>query len=144
MDRINEAFQEILSSRGFPMKTEAKERHYEYKSRFELEETHYISIHVMLTKGEESSVGQIVFEDIAYCRNNAERAAWLEVINELNNSDGVYYYFCLSEDNRVFMRYVTEVTQNIESYFNILLQGPYLIQRIMPKLEEKFGPFVVR
>lgn len=143
MDKINLHFQELLNSKGFPMKITEDQDAFLYKGSFQLEETHFVNINVQVTKGKERAVGQIVFENVAYCHKPQERFAWLEMINELNCESGVYYYFCLGKDNRVFMRYVTELADNLDPFFNILIQGPYLIKRVIEKLEKRFGAFVV-
>ncbi|MCU9533790.1 hypothetical protein [Streptococcus sp. CSL10205-OR2] len=143
MDKINERFQNLLKEKSFPMKVIEESDAFIYKGRFSITDVHTIDFAVSLSKGDNRSVAQVVFQNIAYCKNKEEENKWLSFLNQLNREQGIYYYFSMDENQRVFMRYVCEISQDLENLFNVLVQGPYLIKTIMPQIESEFGPFIV-
>lgn len=142
MDAINQSFQTITAAKKFPMKAIEEADKWVYKGKLALNDAHVVNFAVSITKGEKRAVAQIVYQDIAYSRSSDSRLEWLELINDLNREMGVYYYFCMDEEDTLFMRYISEVTTDFEAFFNILIQGPSLIQHTLPKIEKKFGTFV--
>lgn len=63
------------------------------------------------------------------------RAEVLEKINELNRTHGLYYYLVLDVDNRIFARYVTQVTPyDFEVLLDVFKKGTRVIREIMKEL----------
>lgn len=143
MDRINQRFQDELALKRFDMAAIEGEQDWIYKGRFAYRDLHIIDFAVSLTKNETKSFGQIVFNNIAYCRQTDSRLEWLDLINRLNQEQTIFYSVCLSEDNSVFMRYVTEVSDDLPNFVNILIQGPTLVSNLLKEIEDHFGTFLV-
>lgn len=144
MDRINQAWHDLLVQKSFTMTVIEEVDQTIYKGRFALTDVHLIDFAVSLSKSETKSLGQIVFHKVAYAKGKEERTEWLDALNQLNQHQAIYYYFVLGDDDYVFMRHMTEVTlESLEEFFNILLQGPTLIKNLIPPIEDRFGPFVV-
>lgn len=143
MDAINQAFQEFLDHKDFKMIMTEQEDQWIYQGKFQYSDVHYVDFAVSITKSNTKSLGQIVFNKIGYQRNVKEHVDWLSYINKLNDEKAVYYYFVLGDDNYIYMRYVTELTTDVSTFFNILIQGPSLIGNLLPEIEDKFGSFVV-
>ncbi|MFV8064806.1 hypothetical protein ACMZ5S_10235 [Streptococcus pluranimalium] len=129
MDKINQAFHDLMFLKNFQMKATEKEDHWLYEGKLSVKEEHTIDFAVSISKGVKTAIGQIVFRNIAsFDPERGNRSSFLELINDLNVTNGAYYYYCLDRDNRVFIRYVSEVNSDIEPFFDILVVGPSLIK----------------
>lgn len=129
MSDLNQLFQEMLEARGFPLKIKEEEDAFIYKGRVLIFEEHQVDFALSISKGDSECIAQIVFNQLAYLPDRAERSLWLDGLNLLNLQHGLYYYFALDDDNRVFARYVTRVSQDLENLFFILSKGGYIVER---------------
>ncbi|MCU9533648.1 hypothetical protein [Streptococcus sp. CSL10205-OR2] len=139
MDKVNESFQRTLAKKQFFLKIIEKPSEWHYKGKFAVSEKHMIDFGVSITKGQSKGIGQIIYQNLAYCPDKESRLAWLEFINDLNRQLGIYYYFCLDEDGYVYMRHFRDVTTELEDFFNTIIQAPNLIRKVLVMFEERFG-----
>ena len=131
MNKLNERFQALLVEKNFPMKISKTEESYIYQGKLQVESGRLIEFAISLSKNDEYPVGQIIFNRIAVVPQNADRLVWLECLNKLNSGMGLYYYFVLGEDDRVFARYVAEVDQDVEQFFGVLGKGSRIIRNAL-------------
>lgn len=143
MDKMNQAFQAHLKKKQFAVKMTEVSDQWHYAGQLELSAVHKVSFTISLSKGEQYAVAQIVYSNIAYIKPEDDKLDWLETINHLNREQGIFYYFCLDADDKLFARYVTEVSRDIDYLFHILVQGPALIKQTVEKLEKRYGKFVI-
>ncbi|HEM3178589.1 TPA: hypothetical protein U0919_002162 [Streptococcus suis] len=143
MDKMNQQFQELLVRKNFKLKMYEEEEAWIYQGKLELNRLHFVDFSVSLSKGEDYSIAQITYRNIAYVKDDRTKSNWYRLLNKLNKNNGIFYYFCLDEQDALFARYVSEVSKDLEYFFHILVQGPALIKQVLPVLEEQFGKFVV-
>lgn len=136
MSDLNQRFQELLEAKGFPLKVREEEEAVVYKGRLLIFEDHQVEFALSISKGESECICQIVFNHLAYLPHRDERSLWLEGINALNLQHGLYYYFALDEESRVFARHVTRVSGDIEDLFYILSKGGYIVERSLTFLTD--------
>lgn len=140
---MNQAFQAHLKKKQFAVKMTEVSDQWHYAGQLELSAVHKVNFTISLSKGEQYAVAQIVYSNIAYIKPEDDKLDWLETINHLNREQGIFYYFCLDADDKLFARYVTEVSRDIDYLFHILVQGPALIKQTVEKLEKRYGKFVI-
>ncbi|MBJ8325285.1 hypothetical protein [Streptococcus pacificus] len=139
MDKVNESFQRTLAKKQFFLKIVEKPSEWHYKGKFSVSEKHLIDFGISITKGQSKGIGQIIYQNIAYCSDKDSRLEWLEFINNLNRQLGIYYYFCLEDNGYVYMRHIRDVTTELEDFFNTIIQAPSLIRKVLVMFEERFG-----
>ncbi|MBF0787901.1 MULTISPECIES: hypothetical protein [unclassified Streptococcus] len=136
MSDLNQTFQQLLEDKGFPLKVKEEEDAIVYKGRLLLFEEHQVDFALSMSKGASECIAQIVFNNLATLANEDERSLWLQGLNLLNLHHGLYYYFALNEENRLFARYVTRVSGDIEDLFYILSKGGYIVERSLTFLTD--------
>lgn len=140
---MNQCFQELLATKHFDMRATEKEQEWVYQGKLALNDLHTVSFSVSLSKGDNYSIGQIVYQNIAYIRDGDSRRTWYQLVNELNSSHGLFYHFYLDDEERLLARYRTEVSSDLDYFYHIFVQGTALLQQVVPLLEQVFGKFVV-
>ena len=135
MDAMNRDFQRLLESKNFPMQIVEEEEQFIYKGRLSIKEDYIVDFAVSLLKADEHTPGQIIFNNVTYMAEGETREQWLEWINTLNLHHGLYYYFALEQDGRLFARYVTEVF-HVEDFFNVLSKGAHVMRHVLSILSE--------
>lgn len=143
MDKVNEKFQKFLTEKQFALKQQEIERCWIYQGKLRLSEFHVVDFAIQLDKEEQQAIYQIVYTNIAYCRNMEERSKWETLINELNLYHAGSYYFCIDPDGKVFLRHVGIVKEDFEELFRILTSAGGVIRQVLPKIEDQFGVTVV-
>lgn len=136
MSDLNQRFQELLERKGFPLKVKEEEEAVIYKGRLLIFEEHQVHFALSISKGESECIAQIVFNNLAYVPNADERTLWMEGLNILNLQHGLYYYFALDDENRIFARHVTRVSGDLEDLFYILSKGGYIVERSLTFLTD--------
>lgn len=135
MDAMNRDFQRLLESKNFPMQIVEEEEQFIYKGRLSIKEDYIVDFAVSLLKADEHTPGQIIFNNVTYMAEGETREQWLEWINTFNLHHGLYYYFALERDGRLFARYVTEVF-HVEDFFNVLSKGARVMRHVLSILSE--------
>lgn len=143
MDKVNEKFQKFLTEKQFALKQQEIERCWIYQGKLRLSEFHVVDFAIQLDKEEQQAIYQIVYTNIAYCRNMEERSKWETLINESNLYHAGSYYFCIDPDGKVFLRHVGIVKEDFEELFRILTSAGGVIRQVLPKIEDQFGVTVV-
>ena len=69
MDRINEKFQQFLSGKNFVLKKQETDHSWIYQGKLQITEFHMVDFAIQLDKEDKEAIYQIVFTNIAYCRN---------------------------------------------------------------------------
>ena len=135
MANINTAFQDLLRKRRIQLQKVEREDGTIYKGRLSVSEDQMVDFAFWLENATESGAAQIIFNNIAVVESQSSRAELLEKINELNRTHGLYYYLVLDVDNRIFARYVTQVTPyDFEVLLDVFKRGPRVIKEIMKEL----------
>ena len=135
MANINTAFQDLLRKRRIQLQKVEREDGTIYKGRLSVTEDQMVDFAFWLENAAESGAAQIIFNNIAVVESQSSRAELLEKINELNRTHGLYYYLVLDVDNRIFARYVTQVTPyDFEVLLDVFKRGTRVIREIMKEL----------
>lgn len=135
MANINTAFQDLLRKRRIQLQKVEREDGTIYKGRLSVSEDQMVDFAFWLENATESGAAQIIFNNIAVVESQSSRAELLEKINELNRTHGLYYYLVLDVDNRIFARYVTQVTPyDFEVLLDVFKRGTRVIKEIMKEL----------
>ena len=135
MANINTAFQDLLRKRRIQLQKVEREDGTIYKGRLSVSEDQMVDFAFWLENATESGAAQIIFNNIAVVESQSSRAELLEKINELNRTHGLYYYLVLDVDNRIFARYVTQVTPyDFEVLLDVFKKGTRVIREIMKEL----------
>ena len=135
MANINTAFQDLLRKRKIQLQKVEREDGTIYKGRLSVSEDQMVDFAFWLENATESGAAQIIFNNIAVVESQSSRAELLEKINELNRTHGLYYYLVLDVDNRIFARYVTQVTPyDFEVLLDVFKRGTRVIREIMKEL----------
>ncbi|KXU14547.1 hypothetical protein SINDD18_00403 [Streptococcus infantis] len=135
MANINTAFQDLLRKRKIQLQKVEREDGTIYKGRLSVSEDQMVDFAFWLENAAESGAAQIIFNNIAVVENQSSRDELLEKINELNRTHGLYYYLVLDVDNRIFARYVTQVTPyDFEVLLDVFKRGTRVIREIMKEL----------
>ena len=135
MANINTAFQDLLRKRKIQLQKVEREDGTIYKGRLSVSEDQMVDFAFWLENAAESGAAQIIFNNIAVVENQSSRDELLERINELNLTHGLYYYLVLDVDNRIFARYVTQVTPyDFEVLLDVFKRGTRVIREIMKEL----------
>ena len=135
MANINTAFQDLLRKRRIQLQKVEREDGTIYKGRLSVSEDQMVDFAFWLENATESGAAQIIFNNIAVVESQSSRAELLEKINELNRTHGLYYYLVLDVDNRIFARYVTQVTSyDFEVLLDVFKRGTRVIREIMKEL----------
>lgn len=135
MANINTAFQDLLRKRRIQLQKVEREDGTIYKGRLSVSEDQMVDFAFWLENATESGAAQIIFNNIAVVESQSSRAELLEKINELNRTHGLYYYLVLDVDNRIFARYVTQVTPyDFEVLLDVFKRGTRVIREIMKEL----------
>lgn len=143
MSKVNENFLKRLNERGVQMKIEEGEGMAIYRGKLGVNEHHIVDFAVSITNDDENATCQIVFNNVAYCKSFEEKAIWFEILNELNLTQGVYYYFAMDRDGRIFARYITQITSDIDQFIDVFLAGVSIVQQATRHFTDEFGAFVV-
>lgn len=142
MDQMNQRFQAVLEAKGFAMKAYEEDDEWVYRGKLALSETQLIPFSVSISKGDSYSFAQITYQKLAYPKSEDQLPDWYAMINALNCERGVFYYFSLDAKGKLFARYMTEVSEDWDYFFHILVQGAKLVKEVVAHVEERFGPFV--
>ena len=132
MANINTAFQDLLRKRRIQLQKVEREDGTIYKGRLSVSEDQLVDFAFWLENASESGAAQIIFNNLTVVDDQNSRAEVLEKINELNRTHGLYYYLVLDVDNRIFARYVTQVTPyDFEVLLDVFKKGTRVIREIM-------------
>lgn len=142
MTRIYDTLKEQLHQNGLHMKEEEQNEAWVFKGRLAVSEHHMVDFAVLLSK-EEPATYQVVFNNVAYCKDYNQQATYLGCINEFNAQQGVYYYLALDTDGRIFARHVHLVEQDVSQCVQTLLTGVNFVRQAVAYFNDKFGEFVV-
>ncbi|KXU02189.1 hypothetical protein HMPREF2542_06385 [Streptococcus sp. HMSC034B05] len=143
MDQINEKFQQFLSGKNFVLKKQETDQSWIYQGKLQINEFHMVDFAIQLDKEDKEAIYQIVFTNIAYCRNLEERSKWESLVNELNVEQAGSYYFCIDNDGKVFLRHIGIVKDDLEQLFRILTSAGEVIRQASQKIEHQFGVTVI-
>lgn len=135
MDQINYQFQQLLQQKQFHLKQIEEEEAWVYRGKIAMNPKHVVDFAIMIRKSEGRAIGQIVFQNIDYCTNFSEREKWLTFINQWNLSHSVYYYMCMEQDGGIFIRHITEIMTDIESFYNIIIAGSAVARQAIEQLQ---------
>lgn len=136
MDKINRSFQDLLTTKNFNMKITDDAERFIYQGKLDIGGGKIVDFAATLTKNDILSIGQIVYNNIAYCTDFRQRPIWLEIINELNLKHGLYYYLGMEESGRIFLRHTGLVAQDIVPFFNMLVSGSEITGEILYQMEQ--------
>ena len=135
MANINTAFQDLLRKRRIQLQKVEREDGTIYKGRLSVSEEQLVDFAFWLENASASGAAQIIFNNLTVVDDQNSRAEVLEKINELNRTHGLYYYLVLDVDNRIFARYVTQVTPyDFEVLLDVFKKGTRVIREIMKEL----------
>lgn len=143
VDQINEKFQQFLSGKNFVLKKQETDQSWIYQGKLQINEFHMVDFAIQLDKEDKEAIYQIVFTNIAYCRNLEERSKWESLVNELNVEQAGSYYFCIDNDGKVFLRHIGIVKDDLEQLFRILTSAGEVIRQASQKIEHQFGVTVI-
>lgn len=143
VDQINEKFQQFLSGKNFVLKKQETDQSWIYQGKLQINEFHMVDFAIQLDKEDKETIYQIVFTNIAYCRNLEERSKWESLVNELNVEQAGSYYFCIDNDGKVFLRHIGIVKDDLEQLFRILTSAGEVIRQASQKIEHQFGVTVI-
>lgn len=143
VDQINEKFQQFLSEKNFVLKKQETDQSWIYQGKLQINEFHMVDFAIQLDKEDKEAIYQIVFTNIAYCRNLEERSKWESLVNELNVEQAGSYYFCIDNDGKVFLRHIGIVKDDLEQLFRILTSAGEVIRQASQKIEHQFGVTVI-
>ena len=143
MDQINDKFQQFLSEKNFVLKKQETDQSWIYQGKLQINEFHMVDFAIQLDKEDKEAIYQIVFTNIAYCRNLEERSKWESLVNELNVEQAGSYYFCIDNDGKVFLRHIGIVKDDLEQLFRILTSAGEVIRQASQKIEHQFGVTVI-
>ncbi|WP_368396818.1 hypothetical protein [Streptococcus oralis] len=143
MDQINDKFQQFLSEKNFVLKKQETDQSWIYQGKLQINEFHVVDFAIQLDKEDKEAIYQIVFTNIAYCRNLEERSKWESLVNELNVGQSGSYYFCIDNDGKVFLRHIGIVKDDLEQLFRILTSAGEVIRQASQKIEHQFGVTVI-
>ncbi len=137
MDKINKSFQDLLNRKQFTLKIIDEPERVVYQGQLDAGNGQIIDFGATLTKSDILSIGQIVYNNIAYCSDDSQRPFWLETINQINLEHGLYYYLGMEKNGRIFLRHTGLVAQDIIPFFNMLVSGSEITSQILTLLTEK-------
>lgn len=143
VDQINEKFQRFLDGKKFALKKQETDQSWIYQGKLQINEFHMVDFAIQLDKEDKEAIYQIVFTNIAYCRNLEERSKWESLVNELNVEQAGSYYFCIDNDGKVFLRHISIVKNDLEQLFRILTSAGEVIRQASQKIEHQFGVTVI-
>ena len=143
VDQINDKFQQFLSEKNFVLKKQETDQSWIYQGKLQINEFHMVDFAIQLDKEDKEAIYQIVFTNIAYCRNLEERSKWESLVNELNVEQAGSYYFCIDNDGKVFLRHIGIVKDDLEQLFRILNSAGEVIRQASQKIEHQFGVTVI-
>ncbi len=143
VDQINDKFQQFLSEKNFVLKKQETDQSWIYQGKLQINEFHVVDFAIQLDKEDKEAIYQIVFTNIAYCRNLEERSKWESLVNELNVGQAGSYYFCIDNDGKVFLRHIGIVKDDLEQLFRILTSAGEVIRQASQKIEHQFGVTVI-
>lgn len=141
MTQIYDTFKELLHQNGLHMKEGEQNDAWVFKGRLAVSDHHMVDFAVLLSK-QEPSTYQVVFNNVAYCKDYNQQATYLEHINQFNAQQGVYYYLALDTDGRIFARHVHLVQYDVEYCVQILLTGVNVVRQAVSYFTKTFGEFV--
>ncbi|MFA9492412.1 hypothetical protein [Streptococcus sp. E17BB] len=137
MDKLNQSFQEVLHQRGFQMKVTSAEQQLTYKSRLALDDGVLVDFAVQVPVSDTREVIQLVFDNLLTCPDQAQRSVFLDMLNHINVTFGIYFYFALREDGTVFARYMLPVDPDrTEVIIELAQTGSHLIKQVRELLIE--------
>lgn len=142
MDLMNSRFQQRLEENNFPLYAVEKEDEWVYQGKLALSDTHTVPFSIAVSKSPTTSFVQITYQQIGYIKAKDSLLDWYETINTINREKGMYYYFSVDETGEVFARYVSEVSDDWDNFFNIMIKGATLVKEVKQLLEERFGKIV--
>lgn len=122
MDYLNQSFQTLLSERQFRMKTTETDHQFKYQGRVALKNDALVDFAILMPKSEEREVVQLVFDKVLRCPDEERRSLCLDMLNHINLTSGVYFYFVMREDGTVFARYMLPVDPDRTGVLLDLLQ----------------------
>lgn len=143
VDQINDKFQQFLSEKNFVLKKQETDQSWIYQGKLQINEFHMVDFAIQLDKEDKEAIYQIVFTNIAYCRNLEERSKWESLVNELNVEQAGSYYFCIDNDGKVFLRHIGIVKDDLEQLFRILTSAGEVIRQASQKIEHQFCVTVI-
>ena len=136
---VNRDFKELLKKNNFPMKKIENEESYLYQACLELSDNRQVDFAVSISKNKNYPIAQIVFNKIATVTNEDDRNKWLNIINEINLIQGLYYSMGIDQNNDIYARHVTWLEDDVEGFFEVLKQGGNIIRVAIQKIEQEFN-----
>lgn len=137
MDKLNQGFQAVLKERGFLLKIDEQEFKVKYQGRLSLTPERLVDFALLIPKSDGREVVQVVFDKLLVCPDESGRKLTLELLNQLNLTTGLYYYFSLREDGTVFARYMLPVDPDrTEILVEVLQVGSRLVRQALDILGE--------
>lgn len=137
MDLLNRTFYKLLMKHDIFLNREELFDQYRYTGKIAIDDNNCVLFTVSLSKGDEQGIIQIVYKDLYRCINHNDYNLWLEKINRLNLKNGIYYYFCISDNGDVYMRYASEVTPTqLIHEIDILKKGALILRSLWSSIFE--------
>lgn len=112
-----------------------------YILNYQLKPNHVLRMEMICPKDVTRADVQMTYRYVTMLSRYEKRHEVLEVINDFNEMDSAYYTFYLANDGEVYARTLIRSGLDVESIFEIMYQGPFIISHILPKLEKIAGEF---
>lgn len=112
-----------------------------YILNYQLKSNHVLRMEMICPKDVTRADVQLTYRYVTTLSRYEKRHEALDIVNEFNEVDSAYYTFYLADDGEVYARTLIRSGLDVESIFEIMYQGPFIISHILPKLEKITGEF---
>lgn len=142
MTTIVSLLDKIFEEKQMPVeRKEIEEDLVVYILNYQLKPDHILRMEMICPKDVTRADVQLTYRYVTMVSRYEKRNDVLNVINDFNEIDSAYYTFYLANDGEVYARTLIRSGLDVDSIFEIMYQGPFIISHILPKLAEITGEF---
>ncbi|MGY3778785.1 hypothetical protein [Isobaculum melis] len=133
---ITEAFDALLEEKGFTLiKEENEHGNVVYSGSFESPEGNKIPFGVVFQRNESPTDYQIIYRGVAYLKDYGKKAAVLELLNDLNQGEALYYKVSLHGDGEVQIHAHGRTTDDMNPLYTIMVAGSNVAQLVNERVQ---------
>lgn len=133
---ITEAFDTLLEEKGFTLVKEENEHgNVVYSGSFESPEGKKLPFGVVFQRNESPSDYQIIYRGIAYLKDYGKKAELLELLNELNQGEALYYKVSLHGDGEVQIHAHGRTTDDMDPLYAVMIAGANVAQLVNERIQ---------
>lgn len=139
---VTQLLDNLFASKDIPITKEITAENLAlYTVSFHLNDKHALRLEVLCENEVERTDVQLTYRFVAFLNRYEKKDELLTLLNDLNEYKSGYFTFYLAQDGEVYLKNVTRVSDDIQSLYETLIQGPEVVRLCLRDIETITGQF---